>query len=423
LFPIRLAGECGDQLHYSERNTVRISTKMPVTGVIVAALALTGCSSDSGGSGDSVETITLWDAFTQYDAASPYGQLISTCEASTEIRIERTADPSFETKLFQAAASKTTPDLVVLDNPSVAKFADTGLLVSNTNSGLDASAVLPNVLSAGEFEGDTYGAPIGANTLALFYNKALFKAAGLQPPATWDELTAAARSLSTSDVKGIGFSAFASEEGTFQFLPFFWGAGADLDDVASTDAVAALELWKRWVEDGSASSANVNANQQDIRDQFLAGKLGMMVNGTWQLSALDEAGIDYGVVPIPAKNGGAAPSPLGGEFVQVVVSDAATQSAAARFAQCMIDPANLEAWTKGQSYIMPFAEAASAQAEANPALKPWVEAVTAARGRTTELGTAYPTTSTALSTALQEALTGTKSPQAALEDAAAGLKK
>ncbi|MBF4636107.1 sugar ABC transporter substrate-binding protein [Agreia pratensis] len=388
---------------------------------LVTGVALSACS--GGGSDSSAKSLTLWDSFTQYDASSPYGKLLSGCEASTGITLERTSDPDLTTKLLQSAASKSTPDLVTMDNPSVAKFADTGLFVDNETSGLKTTDVLPNVLAAGQLDGKTYGSSIGANTLALFYNKDLLDAAGITPPTNWSELSAAATKLSSGDVKGLGFSAAGSEEGTFQFLPFFWGSGASLDDISSDDAVSALTLWTDMVKSGSASQSNVNANQQDVRDQFLAGKLGMMVNGTWQLSALDEAGINYGVVPLPAKDGGAAPSPLGGEFVEVVVSDPAKQKLSAEFAQCMIEPDNLKPWATGQSYIMPYADAAAAQATENPALVPWVEAISVAQGRTSDLGVAYPDTSKALYTAIQEALTGSKSPKAALDDAAASLKK
>ncbi|QHC67795.1 extracellular solute-binding protein [Rathayibacter sp. VKM Ac-2759] len=389
--------------------------------VLLAGVALSACSA-GGGSEGSDTTLTIWDGFTQYDASSPYGTLLSSCEASTGVTLERTSDPDLTTKLLQAASSKTTPNLVILDNPNVAKFADTGLLVDNGTSGLDTSDVLPNVLAAGRLDGKTYGSSIGSNTLALFYNKDLFDAAGITPPTTWDELTAAAASLTSGDVKGIGFSANASEEGTFQFLPFFWGSGATLEDISSDDAVSALALWTDLVKAGSASQANVNSNQQDVRDQFLAGKLGMMVNGTWQLSALDEAGMNYGVVPLPAKDGGAAPSPLGGEFIEVVTADDAKQKLATEFAQCVIEPDSLKAWAAGQSYIMPYADAAADQATEDPALEPWVEAITVAQGRTSDLGVAYPDTSKALYTAIQEALTGSKTPQAALDDAAASLK-
>ncbi len=381
----------------------------------VGALTLAACGGGGGGADD--RTLELWDSWSQYDASSPYGQLLSTCEEETGITIERTQEAELSSKLLQAASSGSTPDLVVLDNPLVAQFAETGLLVPNSESGLDTSGMMDNVLAAGQFEGETYGASIGANSLALFYNKDMFDEAGTAPPTTWQELTSAAAELTHGDVRGLGFSAAASEEGTFQFLPFFWGAGADLADLESPEAAAALTLWTDLVDSGSASQSNLNATQQDVRDEFLAGKLAMMVNGTWQLASLDEDGISYGVVPLPAQDGGTAASPLGGEFMEIVVGD--RQELAAEFSQCLVKPANLKVWTEGQTYIQPYADEAAAQAAENPALEPWVEAVSAAQGRTADLGTAYPQTSEALWTAVQEALSGQKSPEQALADAAA----
>src|SRR5690606_17270779 len=118
-----------------------------------------------------------------------------------------------------------------------------------------------------------------------------------------------------------------------------------------------------WMQSGQAAESNINSNQQDVRDQFLAGGAAMMVNGTWQLGALDDAGIPYAVVPIPAIDGGPAPSPLGGEFIEVVASSEKTQAASAEFAQCFIDPANARGWTEGQNYISPYPDEAEAQAE------------------------------------------------------------
>jgi multiple sugar transport system substrate-binding protein len=406
---------------------VKLQRAAVITLAVALPLAggLTACSNSSGGSSgnasSSVSSLTLWDGWTQYDATSPWGTLIAACEKQTGITIQRTSDAEIATKLLQAASSHSAPDLAILDNPSVAQFAETGLLIDNSVSGLDTSAVMPNVLAAGQVGGKTYGSSMGANTLALFYNTGMFTAAGLTPPTTWAELESDAAALSKGDVKGIGFSALGTEEGTFQFLPFFWGAGAKLKDIASPEAVKALQFWTDLVSKGYASQSNLNANQQDIRDQFMAGKLGMMVNGTWQLTTLDGAGTPYAVVPIPGVDGGTAPSPLGGEFIQVVKSDAGHPAAAAKFAQCVIKPENLKGWTDGQSYIMPYASAAADQATAKPALKPWVTAVSSAQGRTADLGSAYPNTSKALWTAIQESLSGVKQPKPALDAAAASL--
>jgi multiple sugar transport system substrate-binding protein len=399
-----------------------------VTLASVAVLGLAACGGGSsggdggdGGDGGAITSLALWDGFTQYDAKSPYGQLVTTCQSKVGVTVQRTQDAAVGDKLLQAASSGKTPDLVVLDNPTVAQFADAGILVDNATSGLDASKQDENILAAGNVAGKTYGGSIGSNTLALFYNVDLLKAAGVEPPTNWEELRAAVAATTSGDVKGIAFSAINTEEGTFQFEPFFWGAGAELSKLDSPQAVQALQLWTDWTKAGQASESNLNANQQDVRDQFLAGTAAMMVNGTWQLPELNKAGIKYGVVPLPAMDGGPAPSPLGGEFIEVVVSDDARQKKAAEFAQCFIDPANLGAWAKGQSYILPYAAQAKEQAAADKALEPWVEAISAARGRTADLGAKYPDTSRALWTAVQEALTGSKTPQQALTDAQASI--
>jgi multiple sugar transport system substrate-binding protein len=390
---------------------------------IIAALAVaplilgtTACSA-GGAEGSDVKTLAFWDGFTQYDENSPFGKLISTCEDETGITIERTADAAVADNLLQAASGGNTPNLVILDNPTVAQFAETGLLVDNGSSGLDTEGQRENVLAAAQVGGKTYGGSLGSNTLALFYNTDMLAAAGVTPPTNWDELKAAVEATTQGDTKGIAFSATNTEEGTFQFLPFFWGAGADLDDIASPEAAQALQLWTDWIQQGQASESNINANQQDIRDQFLGGGAAMMVNGTWQLGALDEAEIPYAVVPIPAIDGGAAPSPLGGEFIEVVASDDAAEAASGEFAQCFINADNARQWTEGQNYISPYPDEADAQAQANPALQPWVDAVAAAKGRTANLGSDYPNVSKAIWTAVQESATGQKSPSDALEAA------
>ncbi|GAB3283092.1 sugar ABC transporter substrate-binding protein [Kineosporia babensis] len=393
-----------------------------VPAVVGLALGLAACGGDEDApAGGEVTSLALWDAFTQYDDNSAYGQLISTCETETGITIERTADQAYLDTMLQGASSGNLPNLAIVDNPSIATYANVGLLVDNSQTGLDTSEVRPNVLAAAEVDGKVYGSSLGSNTLALFYNTELFDKAGLEPPTTWDELRSAAKALSKDDVNGIGFSAINTEEGTFQFEPFFWGAGAALTDIGSPQAIQALQLWTDLVNDGSASKAVVSANQGDINDQFTAGKLGMMVNGTWQLAGLDEAGTPYTVVPVPAADGGPAPSPLGGEFIEVVASDEAHQKASGEFAQCMVDPENLKAWATGQSYILPTEEAADQQAADNPALKPWVEAIAVAKGRTADLGADYPKTSEQIWTAIQKSLSGAATPAEALKAGADAL--
>lgn len=407
-----------------KRRRLTLAAALAVPTLLLA----TACSSSSDGNGQGdgdpgATTLTLWDGWTQYNTgASPYEELISTCEAETGITIERTVSESLGDTFTQAAGTGDTPDLIVLDNPNVTQFAETGILVDNETSGIDTSGMMPNIVASGEYDGATYGSPVGSNTLALYYNKDLLDAAGITPPTSWAELVAAAGALTdpSTSTYGIAFSARPDQEGSFQFLPFFWGAGAELTDIASPEAVEALTLWVDLVDDGYASEENVTLNQQEIRDQFTAGHAAMMVNGTWQLNTLDEAGVSYGVVPIPAQDGGDAPSPLGGEFlVPVQNGDDAKIEAAGTFVNCFVEPANLSAWLDGQTYISPYRDQADEQAAKDERLVPWVAAVAAARSRTEDLGSTFPTVATNLGEALSGSVAGQSDPSSALSVAAA----
>jgi len=110
--------------------------------------------------------------------------------------------------------------------------------------------------SSGDAGGGTYGIPIGANTLALYYNKTVLDRAGVDPAQVkdWASLTAALQKVKAAGKKGITFSALGTEEGSFQFLPWFWGSGANLTQLDSPQAVSALTLWTGWLTRGARPS-------------------------------------------------------------------------------------------------------------------------------------------------------------------------
>ena len=83
--------------------------------------------------------------------------------------------------------------------------------------------------------------------MALFYNKDMFAAANLQPPTTWAEIESDAAALTKNGVYGIAWSSTAGEEGSWQFEPWFWGAGADLTKLDSPQAVKALQSKPTWL--------------------------------------------------------------------------------------------------------------------------------------------------------------------------------
>ena len=392
----------------------------------IALFTLAACSSgaSSGGSSSSAPTtLTETDYYTGAPQTGQIAGVLNACGAQAGVKIVREQVPRTQLvpKLLQDAAARSLPDLVLVDNPDLQQLASTGGLDSLSANGLSTTGLYPSIVAAGSYQGQTYGIAPGVNDLALYYNKDLFTKAGLTPPTTWAELSADAKALTSGPRKGIAFSAAATEEGSFQFEPFFWSAGANLSNLDSAQAVQALTLWKTLVSDGYASKSVVNWSQSDVEAQFQAGNAAMMVNGPWQLPLLNAAtGLHFGIVSIPVPAAAdPAVSPLGGEVWAVGRSNSAREAKAVAVVKCLLSPANSVQWSKDAGYI-PSNEAAAAQlAKSNPQLAPFISEVATAKARTAQLGTAYPKVSTALWNALQEALAGGMSPQAALTQAQA----
>ncbi|MBD8486180.1 extracellular solute-binding protein [Frigoribacterium sp. CFBP 8759] len=386
---------------------------------------MTGCAGGSSGGSSSAAsgTYTFWDPYPQFDDSSDWAKLVQACGTEAGVTVERTGYDTSDltSKALLAGQQGNSPDLLLVDNPVVSTLAEAGLLTDTDETGADTSDIEQNILAAGQIDGATYGVPIGANTLALYYNKTVLDAAGVDPASItdWDTLTSALEKVSASGGKGITFSAIGTEEGSFQFLPWYWGSGAELTDLSSDDAVSALDLWTGWVEDGYAPNSVIGNTQTTSWQEFLTGEYAFGENGTWQLAGVKDSGIDYGIISIPAKDGGAAPAPTGGEFLTVPVqSDDARYGVSEKIRACLTSTDNLVATDTTLSYVAPTKDAQEQQVQADPDLEPWVTAVGDAKGRTSDdLGTEYPKISEQLWKAVQNSLSGSSSAQDALDEA------
>jgi multiple sugar transport system substrate-binding protein len=396
-------------------------------GALSLAFTATGCSGTTGQASASQQgggSFTVWDPYPQHDASSAWAKRIDKCGQEAGVTIARTAydTQALTNQALLAAQEGKSADVILLDNPAVSTLAETGALVDMKTAGLDTSAIEPNLLAAGELDGKTFGIPLGANTLALYYNKDILTAAGVDPASVtnWDSLNAALKKIKDSGHKGITFAGIGTEEGSFQFLPFFWGSGAKLTALDSPEAVSALDLWSSWVKDGLAPNSVINNSQNTTWEEFLTGDFGFAVNGTWQVNSAAKAGFATGYIPIPSKAGGVAPAPTGGEFLLMPVQkDESRYETSKKIVECMsttegqVETANTFAY-----YIPATVPGQELLLKEHPELKVWVQAVNGAKGRTSDnLGTDYPVISEQLWTAVQNSLSGAQSSQDALKAA------
>ena len=313
--------------------------RMKTIGVLAVLVSLAtgagacGGSDDSGGgasSGPAKGTITLWARDTQKNFM---GQLADAYNKSHKAQVKVSIIPSaqFVQKFGTAASSGNAPDVASIDLVFLPYFASQGALTDITElaDGLPYKDDLsPAHSKLADYEGKTYALPFTAEASVLFYNKTLFKKAGLdpeKPPTNYEEMAAAAKKIRALGSKYYGF-AFAGSCGgcnIFEFAPHVWASGGDVlsedgkkalfDTPEVTDA---LNFYRQMWEDGVMPSGVKSDAGTFQATAFSGGKLGMTQLGAFAVSTFQKAKVDFGVAPIVGKTGGTA-SFAGGDEIAI----------------------------------------------------------------------------------------------------------
>ncbi len=405
-------------------NTLR---KPQFRRLMLLGSALAGLTLASTRAQVTVEVIHYFTVESQHEALN---QMQKEFEAANpDIKLKFTYVPFGElvSRTLQMAAVRKPPGISAIDNPDVLRVAKAGILKDISADAAKMKVwedIYAGPKAAVSDGGKVFGIPIGSNSLALYYNKKMLTDAGVTaPPKTWAELTETATKATKSPVYGIAFSAINDEQATWQWEPFLWSNGGSLTDLGSEKAKEALQLWVDWVKKGVASKEVVNWNQENVPSQFIGGRAATMVMGPWQLSNVKKSGVDFGIVTIPVPKEGEKPVvPLGGEVWCVLKGDSKVEQAAVKFIEFTQEPERLRKICDTFNYISSVRSIAKQQGEANPELQPFVDQMDTARARSQDGGAKYPEISLATRTAIQKALTGEASAEAALKEAAAKIK-
>jgi multiple sugar transport system substrate-binding protein len=416
----------------SRRSFLR-SVAMGAGALALAACAAPVAPADSGaapaegsagGAAAAPVTLTWWDYMSDANGAALDTQLGKYNEQQASVRVERTYIPfaDLKQKLLQGAAAGQLPDTVIIDNPDHSSFAALGVLADLTDRVATwgkAGDYFPGPWASTVFQDKNYGVPDNSNCLVQWYNKAFTEPAGVQAPKTWDELKATAAALTEGDRFGFAVSAVKSEEGTFQWLPFLWMTGEDLPTLDSDGGRKAMQLWVDLVNDGNMSPGIISWTQGDVNGQFQNGKAAMMVNGPWQIPVLkgDTPDLAWDVATLPEEKQGA--SILGGENMAIVKSTKNLDPAW----ELMVwrqEPENLKAYLVEAGKLPSMATMATDEAfTTDPVIKVFMDQLQVAKPR--NYGPKYPEISNAVQEMIQATISGQKTVDAAVADAAAKI--
>jgi len=251
-------------------------------------------------------------------------------------------------KLQTAIAGKTTPDVSQMGTDMMGKFGATGAF----------EAVPADIAPAGYFEsawntnlvdGVVSGVPWYVETRLLYYRTDILEKAGItSPPATWDELKAAAKAM--KDKGGSKWGIGLGTKNWQEYFPFLWSNGGDVVDASgnptlnSPQAVEALGFYKSFFEEGLTPKSGPEGT--DPATPFVTGDTPMFFSGPWHLAgvkAAGGAGFDgkWAIAPMVKKV--TATSFLGGSNM-VVFKNSKNKDAAWAFVKFLSDPKTQATW-------------------------------------------------------------------------------
>ncbi|MDO4620129.1 MAG: sugar ABC transporter substrate-binding protein [Lachnospiraceae bacterium] len=384
-----------------------------VMGLVLAAGAVMGtaCVTSAAEAAGDVEIWYYWETEGHQQALNHIIEEFNSSQEEIKVSAKYVPFADFKKQLSIGAAAAVLPDLVILDNPDHAAYAAMGVFADLTGR-FDVSNYYEGPINSCTLDEKLYGVPFGSNDLLLFYNTDMLEAAGCEVPTTWDELLAAAKACTTDTVAGFAHCALQNEEGTFNFLPWVWSTGATSYEINSEGGIKALTFMKDLVDAGAFTTEAINWTQGDTMNQFSAGNVAMMINGTWQIPTMREnAAVKWAVAPIPQDAEQA--TGLGGENYAVIAGG--NEEATIKFLEYATSKDTCLYMMNAMGYISADSTIAETQFKGDDVYEAFVEEMqyAHARGPLPE----WPEISDAISLAFNKVITGESSPEAAAEEA------
>ena len=362
------------------KKVLAVALSMACASTLFVATAVTASAADK-------KEVVIWDYF-ETDAQKEMMQsLIDGFNASQdEYEASHVYVPfaDYEKQLTLGIASGELPDLVILDGCSMASFIQLGLFGDISDVDINWDEYMEGPMESTMLDGKHYGIPFATNCTALFYNKDMFDAAGIDYPdenTTWDEFHEMAKAL--------------------------------------TDA---YKLMQEMIEDGSWTKECVNWTQSDVNNNFMAGNLAMQQNGPWQIPGIEANAPDlnYGVTVLPKKDADSeqATSILGGENMGVVNKDD-TSGAQAFLKYYDQTDVMVDAMKQYGSYPPKTEAASDTYWTDDPIQKAFLTQIDTSIPRGPSA--AWPSYSSAIQTGFQEVMTSAKTPEQAAKDTQAAV--
>ncbi|GGH84782.1 multiple sugar transport system substrate-binding protein [Pullulanibacillus pueri] len=433
-------------MRFFKKSTVMLVVFLLAMGTLLAAC---GDSKDEASSGSKkgkteIEFWSFWGSGTRKPVIEKIVDDFNKSQDKIHVTYKYLPFGDIWTKELASVAAGNPPDVIINDINSVQQRAQKNQSVNLAkyvkNDPDLKDQFYPQLWNTVLYKNDPYAIPFNTDTRVLFYNKDLFKEAGLdpnKPPTTWDELAADAKKL---DKKS------GSQYTRLGFLPRY-GIGPDvwIDNATGVGewdykngkpvindpkAVQALQ----WIKDYEANygSKVINTFQSQFgseqADPFISGKLGMEMNAATFYTQIRDFGknMDFGVAPMPEMTSGNGHTSWGGGFVAEIPKGAKHPDASYEFIKFLTSAKEQAYWaSKNFDNVANIQGSKDAAKDLSGKAKEVYQLAVENLDQTliTPQPIEAPDYTSLVNPEIDKVMLGKKSPQAALDDAQKAVEK
>ena len=342
-----------------------------VAGVLLAAVVAACGGSDDNESADKAAasgklegSISVWIM----DPGSPkiqgvvqqYGTDFEAANPGTKVDIQFVPWAQAHDKFVTAIAGGKVPDVAEMGTTWTPEFADQGGLVEQAKIG--EGKYVSSLVDAATLNDKVYGKPWYAGARALIYRKDLLEKAGVEPPTTWDEVTAAAKAIESKvggDVYPVGFTGLSEH----MYLPTIWQAGGEIatqdgeswkSALNTPEAAKAIDYYASFYKEGLSPKAAVGWEEPDAQTAFANGDVAMLIAGGWTYNSIiatkPDLEKDIGTVLTPAGPSGKGTAFAGGSHL-VQFQESKNKELGAAFTDFMLKPEQLNKFTSEIGFL------------------------------------------------------------------------
>ena len=282
---------------------------LALASTMVFSMAACGGSKDDGGSSDAGDSkkeekseggdtlsISIWDS----NQEPGINEILADFTEETGIKTKLTVVKwdEYWTMLEAGAQGGSLPDVFWMHSNESQRYMPNDMLLDLTDKIADSDLIDPanypeDIWGLYTYDEKYYAVPKDVDTIALWYNKAMFDEAGLAYPTadwTWDDVTEAAKKLTKEDGSQYGL-AVRNDNNQAGYYNLVYDNGGHIINEDKTKSgwddpktIEAMEVLESWIKDGVMPPIEtMSENGEDVL--FQSGKVAMVLQGSWMVAA------------------------------------------------------------------------------------------------------------------------------------------